>query len=265
MKVFVTGVAGFLGAVIARQLLEAGHTVTGCDSMITGSASRVPADVHWHTTPLEQMRRIDADAVVHTAAIARSGWPTKADLWQANVVATAHLADIVDRGVRWVHCSSSIVAYPWASTYARTKQVAEDVAWDAGAVVLRPGNIYGRGQTQSGPAPNVLAAMARSAKLSGRVVVDGDGSQTRDFVHVSDVARAFVLAVEADRVPLRPLDVCTGAQTPIVELARRFGVPIVHGPSRGDPQEIVQDRWPIMQSLGWKPSVTLEQGLAEVL
>ena len=262
MNIYVTGIAGFLGSEIAAQLIEAGHHVLGCDNMVTGHRRRVPTAADWDVRSVEHLDEIDlldADMVVHTAAIARSGWPDRAEVWQANVVATMRLRDVFPGPI--VHCSSSIAAYPDANEYARSKAEAERVMADA--MILRPGNIYGAGQSRVGPSPNVLAAFATQA-LKGSVTVDGTGEQTRDFVHVVDCAAAFVAAVERF-TPGVTVDVCTGVQTSIGDLAARFGVPVVHGPSRNDPPVIEQDPGPAVWLLGWRPVITLKEGLAEVL
>jgi UDP-glucose 4-epimerase len=265
VKVFITGVAGFLGSEIARQAHAAGWRVSGCDSLVTGFSSRVPAEVGWVRCRVEQLSRIDADVVIHTAAIPRSAWPTTADLWQANVVSTAHIVDVCAGSARIIHCSSSIAAHPEASPYARTKAAAEAVMLDAGAVVLRPGNIYGAGQSQKGAAPNVLAAFARCARDHGQVTVDGTGEQTRDFVHVADVAAAFCAAAASDVTPTDPVDVCSGHQTSIRELAYLFGVPVRFGPSRGDPQQVTQDPGPARRLFGWQATTPFAEGILEVL
>ena len=153
--------------------------------------------------------------------------------------------------------------YEHCSPYAATKAAAERIASAAGAVVLRPGCVWGAGQSQQGPAPNVLASFARQA-TKGRVVVDGTGHQTRDFVHVDDVADLFAVAATAPHRPLFPVDVCTGQQTRIVDLAHRFGVPVVHGPSRNDPFSVPQDPHQAVAAYGWRSRITLDDRFHEV-
>lgn len=264
MKVHVTGVAGFLGNHIARALIREGHEVGGSDNLITGSRANLDG-IDMGNEAIRDVRIMDApeaDIVVHAAAIPRSTWPNEDDLWEHNFHATMA---VLRWGMPVIYISSSTAANP-TNVYGRTKQVAERVVlMDRGNLALRPCNIYGPGQSEDDgvTTPNVLAAFRRQRATTGTVRVEGDGTKTRHWVHVSDVARAVVLAVESD-VRGWWLDIC-GERASIGEVAAAFGCPIGYLPNRpNDPQDIPQSGLGALRQLGWKPLVSLAEGLADV-
>lgn len=267
-RIYVTGVAGFLGSHVALDLLDRGWSVLGCDDLSVGSRENVPSGVVFKEIDCRYITAenlSDADAVVHCAAIARSAWPSPERLWWSNVRATQSVMEAsANAGIKKiVHASSSVVQVPDSSVYAKTKSLAEMVALSYGATCLRFGNIYGKGQNELGHEPNVIASMRRCLQENGYIRVDGDGTQSRDFVHVTDAANAMVSAL------LEPvggiwLDICTGRQTSIMQIAESFRAPIQFAPSRNDPLVIVQDPKPAEVLMLWVSSVDIDQGLAEV-
>jgi UDP-glucose 4-epimerase len=246
VRVIVTGAAGFIGSHLVKRLRRDGHHVLGLDLYVYGRHG------YHHGVEFGDAADIihaDPDVVVHLAAIARSGWPSPADLYQHNVVTTLRLLERLG-SADLIHASSCVVADP-VGVYAETKAIAERAVLDAGHLALRFANVYGPGQSQHGPAPNICAALLRAREAYGRVEVHGDGSQTRDFVHVDDVVDAIAALI--GRRMAGCVDIATGVQTPIIDVARRLGCPIDHGPSRGDPQSFPQDGAPLRQLLGRDP------------
>lgn len=268
MRVYVTGVAGFLGSNVANALIEQGHSVSGCDDMSVGRKENIPERVRFDRVDCRFMNEhflYGEDAVVHCAAIARSAWPDPSQLWWSNVRGTLSVVKSAKAaGIEnVVHASSSVVHVPDSSVYAQTKAAAERVALAYGATCLRFGNIYGPGQNELGHEPNVIASMRASAKKTGVVRVDGDGEQTRDFVHVDDASNAVVSALKERIGPLW-VDICTNRQTSIKTIADAFGLPLEWAPSRNDPAEIVQDNAAAEALLLWLPTIDIEEGLPQV-
>lgn len=135
------------------------------------------------------------------------------------------------------------------------------------AAVVRPFNIYGPGQT--GPYAGVITKFVERAKRRDPPVIFGDGTQTRDFIHVRDVAEFIKTLLERKAEGI--YNVGSGQSISIIELARLVmrlagldGDPIYAAPRLGD---IKHSRADIRKatSLGWRPQVTLEQGLKELL
>lgn len=254
MKVFVTGIAGFIGSTVAEQLVERGHAVSGCDDLSMGRVENVPEGVRWAEVDCRELGAFDADVLVHLAAMACARWPDSNEVWQRNLVATAHLARI--HAGRTVFASTCVAANPLLGAYAGSKWACENIL--PTATICRFGNVYGPRQRDWGPEPGVLAAW-RKAEVDGRPIrIDGDGTQTRDFVHVDDAARAVCLAVEGDAADGHTIDICSGIQTPIIDLADWFDCERVFASrSPGDPNSMPQDPRPAEQLLGFRTEVAV--------
>jgi nucleoside-diphosphate-sugar epimerase len=266
MRVFITGVGGFLGSNVAKLYLEKGWEVAGCDNFVTGKRENVPEGVRLQDRAVQEITGlVIPDVVVHTAAIARSAWPNNDELWEHNVRSTIAVNKLVtNTAARFVHCSSSVVWKPQSSVYAQTKDVSERLALGNGAIALRFGNIYGPGQNEEGHEPNVIANMRRTVRETGSVVVHGTGRQSRRFVHVQDAANAVYCAAKSGLTSIW-MDVATKDEITMQALAERFHVPIEYGPSRNDPHVIRQEIEAAKWLIGWQPTIPLEVGLKEVI
>ncbi len=164
------------------------------------------------------------------------------------------------------------------SVYAVTKRDQEELALTVGrayrvpTVALRFFNVYGPRQALSNPYTGV-AAIFSARLLNGRPpIVYEDGRQTRDFVHVRDVARACRLALEKDGADYEAVNIGTGRPVPVLEvartLARALGRPIepeVAGRYRaGDIRHCYADISRARRLLGYEPEVSFEAGMAEL-
>ena len=283
MKVLVTGGAGFIGAHTVRALLRAGHEVRVVDDLSTGRAELldvplVRGDVRDQVTVWRAMQGMDA--VVHLAA--RSSVPASfrdpVGVESVNDLGSASILDCVWRtGVRKVVLASSAAVYGEGSPIGeatpstpRSPYAASKVAMEAlGRVyrqrgcqvaTLRYFNVYGPGQ-RDGVVHRFLTS------LGAALPVHGDGQQSRDFVHVSDVARANVLALGWNT----EVNIASGRGTRIGELAAMLadltGQPDrrCHLPARElDPTCCTGDI-SRARSLGWSPRIGLTSGLRALL
>jgi dTDP-L-rhamnose 4-epimerase len=165
------------------------------------------------------------------------------------------------------------------SVYAVTKRDHEELCLTVGGaygiptVALRYFNVYGPRQALSNPYTGVMAIFS-ARLLNGRPpLVYEDGLQTRDFVHVSDVVRANLLALERPEAAGRVYNVGTGVATSVLEVGERLarelafeGPPDVPGRFRaGDIRHCVADISRIRGELGYEPRVALGDGLRELL
>ena len=165
------------------------------------------------------------------------------------------------------------------SVYAVTKRDQEELfltvgsAYGIPAVALRYFNVYGPRQALSNPYTGVMAIFS-ARLLNGRApLIFEDGLQSRDFVHVSDVVQANLLALASDAAGGRVYNVGTGRATTILqvaeELARQLEVPVapeLPGSFRaGDVRHCIADISRIREELGYEPRVSLEQGMKELL
>jgi dTDP-L-rhamnose 4-epimerase len=165
------------------------------------------------------------------------------------------------------------------SIYAITKRDHEEMFLSVGAayaiptVALRYFNVYGTRQALSNPYTGVMAIFS-ARLLNGRApVLFEDGLQSRDFVHVSDVVAANLLALECDAAPGHAFNVGTGRATSVAAVAeglvRALGAPVepeVTGRFRaGDVRHCAADVTAITRALGFEPRIGLEEGMRDLL
>jgi len=213
MKIFITGIAGFLGSHLADRMIELGHTVAGNDTLIGGYEDNVPAGVEFHQIDccdIDAMTRAIAgsDVVYHTAATAHEGlsvfspnFITK-NIFQASVSTIS--AAIQNKVKRFVYCSSMArygnQDFPYKETqapapvdpYAIAKVAGEDVLkclapmngmeW----VVAIPHNIVGPRQCYDDPYRNVMSIMINRILQGKPPIIYGDGGQMRCFSFIED-------------------------------------------------------------------------------
>lgn len=163
-----------------------------------------------------------------------------------------------------------------ASIYAATKLMQEDMlritcgSLGIGYAILRLQNVYGEGQSLKNPYTGLLSVFSTRIRRGLPLTVFEDGLETRDFVHVSDVAGAFVSALRAEAAPDTVINVGSGAATPVIAaaraLSRAFSAPErieVTGQFRlGDIRHNSADISRLKERLGVVPSVALDAGLA---
>ena len=165
------------------------------------------------------------------------------------------------------------------SVYALTKYVQERLtltvapAYGMEAVALRLFNVYGAGQALSNPYTGVLAIFAARLLNGKRPMVFEDGLQRRDFVHVKDVAEAFLLALKAPDAAGGTFNIGSGLSMPIAEVATRFArcmglsglTPEIIGKARaGDIRHCFADISLARDTLGYAPRHVLDDSLADL-
>ena len=295
MNFLVTGAAGFLGAALARRLVREGHQVRGLDDLSTGEPQTVSGmlftrgDVNDRPKLWTMMQ--DVDCVYHLAArvlVAESVlYPREYNA--VNVGGTVSLMEAMrDVGVkRVVFISSGSVYGEQAqqplredfkpdprSPYAVSKLAAEYYVrtigqlWGIETVSLRVFNAFGPGQHLPPSHPPVIPNMLRQASGKGTVVVHGEGRQTRDFVYVDDVVRAMVAAATAPQVDKQVINIGSGEETSVIDLARLVlkvtasRADIIRSPNTGPGVSRMQADLSLAKKLlGYQPRVTLEEGL----
>jgi UDP-glucose 4-epimerase len=233
----VTGGAGYIGSVVAAQLLAAGHEVTVIDDLSTGHADAVPIGAGFVESSIVDLGSVldqwPADAVIHFAAKSLVGESVAdpAGYWRNNVAGTLALLDaMVAHGVGRIVFSSSAATYGAAdeqpvpetaparptSPYGATK-LAVDLAladyaarYDLAAVSLRYFNVAGalvtdqqsfgeRHANETHLIPNALSAVADGTPLTvfGTDYPTPDGTCIRDYIHVVDLGHAHLRALDA--------------------------------------------------------------------
>jgi UDP-glucose 4-epimerase len=285
VRVAVTGAGGFVGHAVTTALHAAGHDVLAL-------TRRSPVDVPGVAVRVGELDAglaavlADVDAVCHLAAAVqvRASREDPIGTWRTNLDGTLAVLDALvraGRGARLVLASTAAVYgevgpvpvredHPTAPThpYGASKLAADLAARDVaatgavGAVSLRAFNIAGAcaGRGDADPSRLVSAVLDVAAGTRPEFVVNGDGSATRDFLHVLDAADAFVAALDACTPGTwRAFHLGSGRPVSVREVvdtaARVTGraIPVRHRPAAAEPASLVADARRARDELGWVP------------
>jgi UDP-glucose 4-epimerase len=300
MRVLITGGAGFLGAALTHRLVQGGHRVQVLDDLSAGDPARLPKEVHFTRGDVRDVPRLwtllrDVECVYHLAArvfVAESVlYPREYN--DVNVGGTVSVMEAMrDAGVNRVVFTSSGAIYGNQthqpvheelepdpdSPYAVSKLAAEHYVrtigrlWGIETVILRVFNTYGPGQFAPVYRAPVIPALMKQALRGGSLVIFGDGSQSRDFVYVDDVVDALVAAATAKDIDRAIINVGSGQEISINELAQRIGA-VTRRSGRilysqresGGVPRLVADLTLAREKLGFRPCISLEEGLRRLL
>jgi UDP-glucose 4-epimerase len=300
MRFLITGAAGFLGSALANRLVREGHTVRGVDDLSAGDPKSLSADVHFTRGDVNDRPKLwtilqEVDCVYHLAArvLVPESLLYPREYNQVNVGGTVTLMEAMrDVGVRRVVFISSGAVYgnqpiqpvneenrpDPRSPYAVSKLAAEyyvrtiGALWGIEAVCLRVFNAYGPGQHLPPVHAPVIPSFLRQAWQNGTLVVNGDGSQTRDYVFVDDVVNAMVSAATAPDVNQMTLNIGSGTETSIHDLVRLVleitgsHPEVIYNPrNEGGTSRMCADIRQAQKYLNYQPSISLEAGLRTTL
>lgn len=294
MKTLVTGGAGFIGSHLAELLIAQGHEVIVIDNLTSGrllSLAKLESNPRFRFVNAD-IRDVPAmtpafenvDWVFHLAGLADivPSIEMPAQYFSTNVTGTFNVLECARKaGVkRLLYAASSSSygipdCYPTPETspikpqypYALTKYMGEELVlhwaqlYKLPAVSLRLFNVYGTRSRTTG-AYGAVFGVFLAQKLNGRpFTVVGDGSQTRDFTYVTDVAAAFLKAAESN-VSGAVMNVGSGTHVSVNRLVELLGGDVEHIPRRpGEPDctfgDIARIRW----LLGWQAKVSFEEGV----
>ena len=293
-KFVVTGGAGFIGSHIVDALVARGNDVHVIDNYTGGKfEERFNAKAVYHEVDMrltDEIQKIvrGADVVFHTAAVPRVPYSIEhpVETTDVNITGTVSvLTAAANAKVRRVIYSSSGSAYgnqtilPLGETlpanpvnpYGLQKYVGELFAalWPSiygiETVSLRYFNVYGPGLDPNGPYALAIGKFLLARKDNTPITIFGDGTVTRDFTHVSDVVRANLLGAESKKVGKgEVINVGAGRNVSIKALADMFGGEIRYGPARIEAHDSLADNRKAKELLGWEPTITLEDGIAEL-
>jgi UDP-glucose 4-epimerase len=302
MDCLVTGGAGFIGSNLVDALLARGDAVTVVDDLSTGRrenldgalaggarlveidvrdraaleglATEVAPEVVFHLAAQIDVRKSVADPAFD-ASINVGG--TANVLEAARVAGTRRLVLVSTGGAIYGEGDGQRLPLPESSPiapmspYGQSKHAAEgylalfERLYGLSGVSLRLGNVYGPRQDPLGEA-GVIAIFCGRLQEGARPTIFGDGTQTRDYIYVGDVVAAALAAAESEATG--PINVGTGIETDVLELAARLGElgdgdfePQFAPPREGEVQRISIDPARAAAELGWKAEMGLAEGL----
>ncbi|ACV11180.1 NAD-dependent epimerase/dehydratase [Halorhabdus utahensis DSM 12940] len=291
--VLITGGAGFIGSHLADALVEHNDVIV-LDNLSTGKRENVPDGATFVEGDVRDADVVadvsdGVDLIFHKAAVVsvERSIDEPAFSHEVNFDGTLTLLEAARRVDARVVFASSAAIYGDPDTLPITESDPVDPQSPYGidkcaadqylrayhdlygleTVALRYFNAYGPRQTASDYS-GVISIFGEQARAGEPITVNGDGTQTRDFVHVSDVVTANLLAATTEHVGTA-YNIGTGGETSIRSLAETIQAtvgtdsPIVHGdPRPGDIQRSRADITTARERLGYEPSVPLETGLA---
>ncbi len=294
----MTGGAGFIGSHVVDALVERGDDVLVVDDLSTGERENVSPRAELRLLDIRTPEAADLvrawrpDVVSHHAAQMSVSRSVREPLFDAglNLLGGLNLLEAArEVGARFLFASTGGALYgetdvlptpetypAWpVSPYGVAKLSFEHylhcyrVQHGTRYVALRYANVYGPRQNPHGEA-GVVAIFCLRLLAGQPAVINGDGRYTRDYVHVADVVRANIAALDADVTG--HFNVGTGRQVDVNRVfhlvTELLGVPAdeIHGPPRaGDQRTSALDSTLIAEKLGWRPQVELEDGLRDTV
>lgn len=308
MKVCVTGAAGFIGGHLAEELLKQGHEVTGVDDFSSGKRETAALLASHPGFRLVEGSIADPEAV--KSAVAGARWvfhlaaipsvpvsmsePERTTA--VNVGGTVNVLQAARRArTERVVLACSCAAYgdgteqpkhealltrpvsPYAAQKIASELYAQTYtrAFGLPCVALRFFNVYGPRQDPKSEYAAAIPRFVTRLLTRQRPIVYGDGLQTRDFVHVSDVVRANLLAATAKDAPGEIVNVASGRTASLLDLIALIQQAIgpeaaqlapEHQPARaGDLRASSADLTKARRVLGYEPRVSLADGIADLV
>ena len=302
MRILVTGGAGFIGSHLVEKLVEKGYDVVVLDNFTTGrmeNLAQVYKDIEIVRGDILDRQLVhklvkNIDAVVHLAAkISVEESMRDPQLYmKVNSLGTRIIAEEASQNsVELLVYMSSAAVYGNSqyipvdedlprkplNLYGLSKLKGEEVIMEVSekselpSIIVRLFNAYGPRQ-EGNPYAGVIAKFIMRVKKRLPPIVYSPGSQTRDFIHVYDVASFLSMLITRNIKDLRIYNLGTGRETSIIELAKiiidisGLGVEPEIGPPRpNDIMRSVADIGKAVRELGWRPRIDLREGLKTLL
>lgn len=296
MKMLVTGGAGFIGSNLVDQLLKEGNEVVVIDNEFSDAHEQF----YWNDRcenykydirdydKIEPLFK-DVDFVFHLAAESRiqPSIVSPIESVHINVVGTCNVLQASRvNGVKRVMYSSTSSAYGLKNSLPLKEDMVKDclnpysVSKTAGeelcrmytklfgleTITFRYFNVYGERQPIKGQYAPVVGLFLRQKKNGEPMTVVGDGLQTRDYTHVSDVVKANILASQCSTGFGEVYNIGTGLQTSVMDLVDMIGGPSIHLPERlGESRHTQADITKSKSVLEWSPTVHLKTWIIDKL
>ena len=298
MKYIVTGGAGFIGSNIVKKLVSRGDHVIVIDNLNTGNEENLASikdkiiffkDSILNLELLEKQTQ-GIDGVFHQAALAsvQDSFSKPEEYHNVNVIGTENILKLAKKNnFKVVYASSSSVygnpekipikesdnknpINPYAETKLEKEKLAKKYSEMGVKVIgLRYFNVFGKGQSKE--YAGVLKLFLEKIRDKLPLKINGDGTQSRDFVYVKDVADANIMSMDS-KINHEFFNVGTSISITILDLAKTIikssglDIELNFGPAlNGDVQRSVANIDLIQHKIGWKPTVILEKWIDEII
>ncbi|UCE17759.1 MAG: NAD-dependent epimerase/dehydratase family protein [Gemmatimonadota bacterium] len=295
MNILVTGGAGFIGSHVVDAYLDQGYRVSVLDDLSHGKREHLPSQVPLYVVDMcrpeveDVFAQVRPDVLNHHAAQidVRKSVADPVDDARVNILGSLNLFQLcVKFGVHKVifastggaiygeqdsfpatedHPKRPISPYGVAKLSVETYLHFFRVVHDLSSVCLRYANVYGPRQDPLGEA-GVVAIFSRRFLQNEGPIINGDGTQTRDYVYVEDVAQANLLALKQETSDI--FNIGTGTETDVNTICNMLwkltgaDTEPTHGPAcPGEQLRSVIDAAKAERSLGWRSKISLEEGL----
>ena len=292
-KIIVTGGAGFIGSHIVDTLIDAGHEVHVIDNLSAGKLENINKKAIFHKVDIRDKEAMipifkGVEYVFHEAAFPRVQYSIENPI-ETNDINVNGLLNILELSrenkiKRLIFASSSsIYGDPEKlptnendninpmSPYASHKYIGEVYLklyakiYGLETVCLRYFNVYGPRLDPEGAYPLVIGYFMKQAKNGMPLTITGDGNQTRDFVHVKDVAKANILAMTSRNVGKGEIiNIGGGIKYSINHIAELISDKNEHIAPRLEPHDTMADIGKAKELLEWQPEVSLLDGIEEL-
>ena len=298
MKILVTGGAGFIGSHITEYLVQRGDDVTVLDNLNTGqmkNLSKIDNNINFVNGDIRDYKLLeelvsDSDGVFHEAALAsvQQSFNMKDEYFDVNVNGTENILKLAkEYGFKIVYASSSSVygnpkkipikesddrkpINPYAQTKLEDEYLAKKYSEIGVKVIgLRYFNVFGKRQSKE--YAGVIKLFLEKIKQKMPPKINGDGLQTRDFVHIDDVVRANISAMDSN-IKHEFFNVGTENSISILDLANvvinasGLSLEPIHGPElSGDVRSTRADITLIRKLLNWEPKIRLDDWLTKII
>jgi UDP-glucose 4-epimerase len=299
MKILVTGGAGFIGSHIAGELVRRGHQVIVLDDLSGGFVDNVPEGAEFVRGSINDIQLVESlfdqhfDYVFHLAAYAAEGLShfIKRFNYSNNLIGSVNLINAsVNTGVKCFVFTSSIAVYGTSpelplkedtlahpeDSYAIAKLAVEQELkvckemFDLDYIIFRPHNVYGERQNIGDKYRNVVGIFMNQILQNKPMTIFGDGTQTRAFSYIGDVAPIIAEAIELPEAYNQVFNIGADQPYTVNELARfiakAMDVPpdVVHLPARNEVLNAYSSHEKIRSVFGERRLYDLEEGLCNM-
>ena len=297
LKSIITGGAGFIGSNLTDHLVRIGHKVIVLDNFVSGKRSNLDhhkkKDVKIIKIDISKSKNLDryfkgVDYIFHLAGLAEiiPSIKNPKKYFDNNVLGSLNVVEAAKKAriKKFIYAASSSCygtpkSFPTSEDdkidlkhpYAVTKFMGEELIMRYASIFNMPNisfrffNVYGPRLNTSGQYSAVISNFLSQMKNKKPLTIVGNGRQTRDFIHVDDLANAFIKVIKSKSVN-KIYNLGSGKRTSINTIARIFGGKKKFIPPRpGEPKNSLANISKIKKEINWKPKISIKEGITRLI